>query len=126
MKKSLFRICAVVLMLALLVGAAPSTTMKASAESEAPGFYFSGDIAAINAIIEDTGLKWEKADPADGSYIPDDWKGEATIWSDESADRRINALSLPGEGLTGELDLSGLTALEYLDCRENKLTSLNL
>ena len=34
--------------------------------------YNPGDIAVINAIIDNNGLKWEKV-PEDGSYIPDDW-----------------------------------------------------
>ena len=37
--------------------------------------YNPGDIAVINAIIDNNGLNWTKANPADGSYVPADWTG---------------------------------------------------
>ena len=99
------------------------------------GYYNLDDITVINAMIENNGLKWTKADPADGSYIPDDWYFIG--WTKGETDLRINNLDMPGplptntdverEGaLNGDLDLSKLTCLERLDCTTNRLTSLNV
>ena len=39
----------------------------------APGAFNPGRIADVNWIIDNNGLDWEKADPADGSYTPGKW-----------------------------------------------------
>ena len=41
-------------------------------------------------------------------------------------DGQITQINIAGKGLTGALDVSGLTALEHLDCSLNDLTSLNV
>ncbi|MDR2499323.1 MAG: leucine-rich repeat domain-containing protein, partial [Tannerellaceae bacterium] len=88
--------------------------------------YHKGDIAVINAIIENNGLKCEKA-PADGSSVPEDWDFEICVtWSDDETNKRIIELDLFTEKLIGRLDLSRLAKLEILDCSYNDLTSLNV
>jgi len=94
--------------------------------------YYSGDVAVINAIIENNGLNLPKANPADGSTIPNEWKsdiegGPIIFWSSETENKRITGLDVGSDyPLTGALDVSGLTALEWLDCRYSQLTSLNV
>jgi len=52
-------------------------------KEEVTSLYNPGDIAVINAIIDNNGLAWllEKADPADGSYVPKGWAGD---WNSET------------------------------------------
>ncbi|MDR0778277.1 MAG: hypothetical protein LBE48_02405, partial [Methanomassiliicoccaceae archaeon] len=90
----------------------------------AAGDYNAGDIAAINLIIKNNGLNWTCADPADGSSVPSDWTG--VTWSEDDTDRRITKLGLSNTELFGDLDVSGLTALEDLNCSTNVLESLNV
>ena len=85
--------------------------------------YNPGDIAVINAIIDNNGLNWTKA-PEDGSAIPVGWTG--IIWSDDPIDKRITRLDLYANGLSGEVDVSGLTEMEWLDCGCNELTMLDV
>jgi len=103
-------------------------------EDPAPGdsgTYNAGDIAAINNIIDNNGLKWSKAAPANGSYIPASWTG--VTWSDDATNKRVTAINLSynlgytqGEKLTGGLNVSGLTSLKYLFCESNDLASVNV
>jgi len=86
--------------------------------------YNPGDIAVINAIINNNGLQWTKANPADGSYVPADWTG--VTWSDDAENKRIITLNVVSRLLSGALDVSGLTNLQYLNCGVNKLTSLDV
>ena len=101
--------------------------------AQIPARYNAGDMAVINAIIENNGLKWTKAEPADGNFTPEDWTG--IKWSDDDSNRRIVQLIIQSasfgedieEGtLTGTLDVSKLTDLQYLDCSNNRLTSLHV
>ncbi|MDR2495971.1 MAG: hypothetical protein LBD21_02450 [Tannerellaceae bacterium] len=85
--------------------------------------YNTGDIAAVNDIIERNGLGWDKA-PDDGSSIPDGWTG--ALWSDSDSDRRITELFLSQQKLVGELNLTALTQLRRLDCRDNRLSALDV
>ena len=96
------------------------------------GIYNADDIAVINAIIDNNNLSWTKASPA-GSYVPADWTG--VTWSSDAADKRIVELNISNSSLDGALDVTGLTALEYLDASSgtykdsmpgNNLTSLNV
>jgi len=106
-------------------------TEELAAEGE-PGTYNPGDIAVINAIIDNNGLKWTKA-PADGSSVPNDWwSGFEGIlyygvnWSNDSTNKQIIEIRCPNRDLTGNLDLRGLNALEILDCYSNQLTKLDV
>lgn len=82
------------------------------------------DIAIINEIIDTHALDWEKA-PANGSSVPDDWT-YVVCWSDDATNIRVTELNFDELGLTGSLDVSGLTALEELACYDNELTALNV
>ena len=87
--------------------------------------YNPGDIAVINAIIDNNGLLWTKANPADGSYVPADWTG--VVWSSSATDRHIIDLYISSQSpqLFGALDVSGLSNLQDLSCHSNSLSSLN-
>ena len=95
--------------------------------------YNPGDIAVINAMIDNNGLKWTKA-PADGSSVPADWAiildgmdiKSGVAWLDDAINKRIIGLSVPNQSLTGDLDVSSLTYLQYLYCYQNQLTSLDV
>ena len=92
----------------------------------APGDYDTGDIAVINDMILNNGLGWATAD-TNGSATAGDlttWTG--VTWVYDGTKERIFSLNLRGEGLTGTLTVSGLTALWYLDCSLNQLTGLEL
>ena len=88
--------------------------------------YYPGDIAVINAIIDNNGLNWTKANPADGSYVPDDWM--SVTWSGEENNKRVCVLSISYQSpyLTGTLDVSKLEKLRELYCANNLLTKLNV
>ena len=95
-----------------------------SPQREAP-LYHPGDIAVINRIIENNGLGWTPADPADGSNVPNDWQLDVT-WSDDDAGKRIVGLNVSFRQLNGTLDVSGLDYLEDLNCARNQLTALDV
>jgi|GEM_PF-6237155 len=86
--------------------------------------YNADDIAVINAIIKDNGLNWTPANPADGSAVPADWTG--VTWSNDDMNKRITELYIPGENLTGTLNVSDLYSLEWLNCGNNKLSALDV
>jgi len=88
--------------------------------------YHPGDIAVINAIIDNNHLQWEKADPADGSDVPDDWKGGDIIWSSGATNKRIRAINIRNQSLDGDLNVSELTELQTLWCSNNSLESLDV
>ena len=120
------RIFAVILILALVFAILPTATVSGAA----PGTFNAGDIAVINAIIDNNGLNWTKADPADGSYVPEDWgivnESHNLIrveWSSATTNRRIIGLCVFREWLTGKLDVGGLTALTTLSCGEHGIWS---
>ena len=101
-----------------------------SPQKEVVPAYNPGDIAVINAIIENNGLDWPPCPYEDGdlgadpAWMATNWPG--VQWSEDATDRRVAELYLFEWGLTGLLDLSGLTSLERLDCYGNNLTELNL
>ena len=80
--------------------------------------YHDGDVAAINAMIATNDLPLTKDAPAS-------WATEGVTW-DESTPKRITYLKLSEKGLTGEMDVSALTAMTGLRCEKNKLTALTL
>jgi len=88
--------------------------------------YHAGDIVVINSIIDNNGLKWTKANPADGSYVPADWTG--IEWSGDVTDKYVGGLNIQDQSpeLTGVLDVSGLSNLYYLYCSSNQLTDINV
>nr|AGS51992.1 internalin-related protein [uncultured bacterium contig00006] len=86
------------------------------------GEYNAGDVAVINAIIDNNGLDWERWES--GATPPTGWNGVA--WSSDASDKRIMYLNVWSENLNSTLDVSGLTALTLLDCDSNNLTSLDL
>ncbi|MDR1719436.1 MAG: hypothetical protein LBR67_04850, partial [Dysgonamonadaceae bacterium] len=88
--------------------------------------YHAGDIAALNAIIDATGLAWAKDTPVNGSDIPSDWKNGNITWSGDELNKRITALDVSGKSLTGTLNTSALTELTSLSCYSNSLTGLNV
>ena len=108
--KTLSLLMAACLVLAML----PLSATPALADE--PGTYNPGDIAVINRIIDINGLGLEPADPADGSYIPESWDVGTVMWSGRDFDSRVIYLRLSNCNLTGTLDVSGLTQLQYLDC----------
>ena len=80
--------------------------------------YDSGDVKAINAIIDTHGLTYIKKDE------PANWAGKGIAW-DNSSPQRITELFLNSQGLSGRLDVSGLTALTSLRCQNNQLEALD-
>ena len=89
----------------------------------APGDYDVGDIAVINDMIDNNDLAWMKS-PTDGSAVDPSWTG--IIWDGASTGQRVTYVNLYDESLTGALDVTGLTALEYLDCYYNQIASLDV
>ncbi len=89
--------------------------------------YNTGDIAIINAIINNNHPDGMTLANSDGSESPADWKDKVT-WSGNAGDtnRRVIRLCLNGKSMTGTLNVSGLTALKELQCTYNQLTGLTL
>ncbi|NLH58709.1 MAG: hypothetical protein GX461_04740, partial [Clostridiales bacterium] len=113
------RILSYIVIISMIVMMIP--TVAAGAEEAT---YHVADIEVINNIIDDNGLDWEKA-PEDGSSVPSDWD-DYVEWSEGPSNRRITQLSLWQLGLSGTLDVSGLSDLEWLSCSENNLSELDL
>jgi len=122
--KSKMKFLSIPLALALALALLPSAVRPAAATD---GEFNAGDVAVINAIIDNNGLSWEPADPADGSNVPPDWDGAVT-WSGApgDSDRRVTGLELSGMELTGAMDISALASLISLSCDDNALTALNI
>ena len=90
-----------------------------------PNLYSENDVIVLNAIADaHPELGWQKADPADGTVVSPSWAGSVD-WSADTKNRRVTRLNLTGKGLTGTLDVSGLTGLEALHCGQNQLEQLN-
>ena len=91
-----------------------------------PAAYNTSDMAAINAIIDNNGLNWTKANASQlsaGASVPSNWTG--VTWSND-ATKRITGLNVNAKGLVGVLNVSGLTALQTLYCTNNNLTGVNV
>lgn len=83
--------------------------------------YHRQDVRAADKLIDQLGLDW----PAGA---PQDWpqQGASFVeWSGENP-KRIKGLALQDLGLSGNLDVSGFSALEWLLCDGNALTKLKI
>lgn len=83
--------------------------------------YAASDIAVINKIIETNGLSgYEKDAPSTWNFV--------TFWKTDSSTNKKYAfrINLKNKGLSGTLDVSGMTGLIALDCGGNNLTGLNI
>ena len=76
-----------------------------------------GDLAALKAIVK-------TQTHASVSSHPDD-PGQYT-WTPVGKELRLTRIAWSGMGLTGTLSMEGLTALEYLDCGNNRLSGLDI
>ena len=98
-------------------GVEPDSIMPLALED-----YSAGDVAVINAIIDNNGLGWTKD-------APDSWPtsgAQYVVWSSVATDKRITRLYINNCGLTGALDVSGLTSLAELYCSSNNLDTLDV
>ncbi|MDR2971066.1 MAG: T9SS type A sorting domain-containing protein [Bacteroidales bacterium] len=116
---------------ATLMGILPVTiniNFEGTKEILPTGTYNTGDIAVINAVIDNNGLAWEKA-PEDGSSVPADWAPDfysGVEWTTDATNKRIVTFSPYEKDLTGTLNVSGLSNLEILNCAINNLTAINI
>jgi Leucine-rich repeat (LRR) protein len=99
----------------LLIGGAVNSAM-AQNDINQDGFH-DGDVAVINAIIQNNGLKGYEVD------APRTW--DFANWGN-GYPLRVIKLNLDKKSLTGALDVAGLTGLTELRCSENQLTKLNV
>ena len=131
----------ILLSIVLLVSMAPANVMPAFASEPImpfadPGTYNTGDVAAINTLINTYGLSLAPA-PTDGSDSPAGWSGKVT-WNTgretESGsgifiNRRITGLNLSEMvwgGQDGAVVITGLSELNTLNLSANKLTDLTV
>jgi hypothetical protein len=95
------------------------------------GGYHLGDIAVINGLIDNNGLdlpKWTTGDAP-----PAEWErnglldnGRLIEWIASEQGYRVTSLNFSQCGLTGKVDLTGLTALTRLGCIWNSITELDV
>lgn len=78
--------------------------------------YADSDIEAINAMIENNGLNAKKNDVEHWDFV---------TWGNVYP-ARVRELILREKGLSGKLDVSKLSELEYLACETNQLTEINV
>lgn len=107
------------LLIVCILSVVLSATVWAAEETDQNGDgYHDGDVAVINAIIENNGLDWTKDDPAS-------WPAEPNMiglqWSDESV-KRVTELLICRLPIWGKLDVSALSELTVLDCGSTWLT----
>ncbi|MBR3459728.1 MAG: leucine-rich repeat domain-containing protein, partial [Clostridia bacterium] len=100
-----------------------------------PEGYNDHDYQKLVAFLEQTddeGVKnGEKCsdnyDPSDpetwGTYY---WGNQSFQWIESDGELRIQSISVSPKRLCGTLDVSGCTALEYLECDYNNLTTLDV
>ena len=100
-----------------------------------PEGYNDHDYQKLVAFLEQTddeGVKnGEKCsdnyDPSDpetwGTYY---WGNQSFQWIESDGELRIQSISVSPKRLCGTLDVSGCTALEYLECDHNNLTTLDV
>ena len=127
MKKFLTLMLAVVLATAL---ALPAFAAKPDTRAAVPEGYNEHDYNKLVAFLEQTddadvknGEKLsENYDPAD----PKTWGEGCFEWIDVDGKLSVEMIEIGEHGLSGKLDVSGCTALERLDCYENRLTELNV
>jgi hypothetical protein len=105
-------------------------------ESNPEPTYYPADVALINRLIDENdfscnGIKYTKADPADGTYIPEDWSNSIIQWSDSATGKRIIYIISQSDSysLNGDVDLSGLDSLrqiEFLGGKAAKVKATNM
>ena len=114
---------AILLALALTLSLMPT---EIAADNGGYGDYHAGDIAVINAIIDNNGLNWERWDS--GTIPPASWgSSRYTYWTRPPPYTfyRLYQLDVSDSNLTGAMDVSGLSKLRWLRCFGNQLTSLD-
>ncbi len=113
------KIAAVLLTLCTLLVLFPAPASVAAAAAT----YHPDDVAALNTIAAaHPELGWAQA-PEDGTAVADGWDG--SVWWNADAPKRVYKLVLNEKGLTGSLDVRGLTELEQLSCTFNELSSID-
>jgi len=97
--------------------------------AETPSGYNEHDYNKLRAFLDQTdGMRTngDKINPE--SYRPDrpdTWAG--VTWIERtSGNKRVMAIDWSGMGLVGNLDLTGCSALEWLDCGNNQLSELDV
>ena len=83
--------------------------------------YNASDVAAFKEIIDQLD-RWR---PVPDKNDISTWSSYVT-WSDEPSNKRIVKLEIAHGGLTGDLDVTGLTELKELYCHNNSLSSLDV
>jgi|GEM_PF-5974578 len=119
-EKLLYKLSVILIILAMMIASVAGFGLNAQADEVSPmalADYDPVDVAVINNIILNNNLIGYSID------APDNW--DFVIWSAEPL-KKAEQLNLIGRGLTGDMDLTGLTDLWYLECSFNSLTSLNL
>ena len=96
----------------LAVAAILTTNVSYAATPYDPSEYLAADVALVNRMIDENGLKWTKDDPAS-------WTG--VTWS-ETLPRHVEKLDISNQSLTGTLNIRHFSGLTYLDCSHNNLT----
>ena len=99
-----------------------------------PEGYNDHDYQKLVAFLEQTdeeGVKNgeklnENYDPNDPTTWRSYWYGEIFQWIESDGELRIQKIRVHYENLCGTLDVSGCTALWYLDCENNNLTTLDV
>ena len=113
-----------------LTGTASSAPLlPTSADSlTVPAGYNAHDYTALCNFLEQTDSSGVKnGTKINSSYDPADpatWSG--ITWTDVNGEKRISRISCHKKSFFGKLDVSGCTALTYLYCYENNLTSLDV
>ncbi len=92
-----------------------------AAESYDPAVYAKEDVDIINAIIENNGLGITKDSPQIWEE-EDNW----SIAFNSDTPKRVKSIKIDNRGLTGVLDVTGLTKLGSLVCEDNNLTGINV
>ena len=113
---------------ALGVGDAPPSSLRT------PEGYNAHDFGKAAAFLEQTdasGVKnGAKLSAAYDPEEPESWNasGEHIVWTESDEGLRLQRADLPAVqgGLFGPLDLSGCTALEYLDCGGSSISSIDV
>ena len=89
-----------------------------SASSVNAQTYHAGDVAVINAMIDNNNLPWIKDAPASWPNV--DWSADLTN------KRIIYLFGMLNLGITGDVDFSNLTEVKTIHIQTNSITSLNL
>ncbi|MBR5718803.1 MAG: leucine-rich repeat domain-containing protein [Clostridia bacterium] len=113
-------------------------TSGESGNDPEPGFvtpagYNDHDYQKLVAFLEQTDDEGVKnGEKLRDNYDPNDprtWYLNSSgggVWVESDGERRIKTIDVMGRKLCGTLDVSGCTALKYLDCCFNNLTTLDV